>query len=148
MTGRSAPRSYAPCRDDVALGRPRRQHGRRVEVAHRRAGLSGQHVDGDLEEDRAARGREGAAPGLRDQLGDSEAASARAAHLTTGSKEAFWSASSWRNPRPAPDQLARDPPDGDHRDVGARGLHEAASEMSAPGPVERRSGAAFLLVRA
>ena len=81
--------------------------------------------------------------------GISPALSARAAHFTTGSKEAFWSGSSCRNPRPAP--------------IRSRGIWlaiattgtcalaasmSAASEMSAPGPVERRSGAGRPLVRA
>ena len=79
----------------------------------------------------------------------SPADSARAAHLTTGANEAFWSGSSWRKPRPAP--------------ISSRGIWlaiattgtwalaasmSAASEMSAPGPVESRSGAGLPLVRA
>ena len=81
--------------------------------------------------------------------GISPALSARAAHFTTGAKEAFWSGSSCRKPRPAP--------------IRSRGIWlaiattgtcalaasmSAASEMSAPGPVERRSGAGRPLVRA
>ena len=81
--------------------------------------------------------------------GISSALCARAAHFTTGSKDAFWSGSSCRKPRPAPIRSR-----GIWLAIATKGTCalaasiNAASEMRAPGPVERSRGAGRPLVRA
>ena len=99
--------------------------GRACPARRRDVRLAGEQVDRDLDEDRAARRRQRAAPGLGEQLRDLRRALGARGPLDDGLERRLLVGELVQVAAAGADQVARDlARDRDDRDVGARRLHQ------------------------